>query len=241
MNQHRDNHSPFAPVVALNSKKDRKWDKELHSGVEQKRSRPEKSAACMGTTTSTLNRDLDEVSRLKAISATIRPKVQTMAAMILVAIHFAGCAGIGPQTINRDRFDYVSAISDSREFRVVFGSYATNRREIAIFSRSMLQIFSAYASLIEVPASHVSQKRVTATVREDLAMAAGFPPLIRVFSSLTEPEDAFVAVPYRDHFFWIDDRDIHSKSMFFFLMILFSFTERGQAEPAAPVLTVPTN
>ena len=34
---------------------------------------------------------------------------------------------------------------------------------------------------------------------------------------------------------------IHSKSMFFFLMILFSFTERGQGEQVAPVLTVPTN
>lgn len=131
--------------------------------------------------------------------------------------------------------------SDTREFRVVFGSYATNRREIALFSRSMLQIFSAYASLIEVPEAHVAQNRVAATVKEDMATAAGFPPLIRVHSGGKKPEDAFVAVPYRDHFFWIDDRDIHSKSMFFFLMILFSFTERGQGEQAAPVLTVPTN
>jgi len=127
------------------------------------------------------------------------------------------------------------------EFRVVFGSYATNRREIAILSRSMLQVFSAYASLIEVPEAHVTQNRVAATVQEDLAMAAGFPPLIRVHSGRAEPDDAFVAVPYRDHFFWIDDRDIDSKSMFFFLMILFSFTERGQGEQVAPVLTVPTN
>ena len=52
---------------------------------------------------------------------------------------------------------------------------------------------------------------------------------------------AFVAVHYRDHWFWIDDRDIHSKTMFNFLMILFSFTERGKSEPDAPVITVPTN
>ena len=130
---------------------------------------------------------------------------------------------------------------DTSEFRVVFGSYATNRREIAVLSRSMLQVFSAYASLIEVPESHVTQNRVAAAVRENLAMAAGFPPLIRVHSGQTKPDDAFVAVPYRDHFFWIDDRDMDSKSMFFFLMILFSFTERGQGEQVAPVLTVPTN
>lgn len=130
---------------------------------------------------------------------------------------------------------------DAREFRVVFGSYATNRQEIAVFSRSMLQVFSAYASLIDVPEAHVAQNRVAATVQEDLAMAAGFVPLIRVHSGQTKPDDAFVAVPYRDHFFWINDRDIDSKSMFFFLMILFSFTERGPGDQAAPVLTVPTN
>lgn len=130
---------------------------------------------------------------------------------------------------------------DAREFRVVSGSYATSDKEIAMLSRSMLQIFSAYASFIDVPESDVSQNRVVATVREDHAMAAGFPPLIRVHSGDTKPENAFVAVPYRDHIFWIDDRDIHSKNMFFFLMVLFSFTERGQSEQAAPVLTVPTN
>jgi hypothetical protein len=130
---------------------------------------------------------------------------------------------------------------DVREFRVVSGSYATHRKEIAIFSRSMLQVFSAYASLIDVPEAHVSQNRVVATVQDDIAVTAGFPPLIRVHCGQTKPDDAFVAVQYRDHFFWIDDRDIDSKSMFFFLMIMFSFTERGPGEQVAPVLTVPTN
>jgi hypothetical protein len=40
---------------------------------------------------------------------------------------------------------------------------------------------------------------------------------------------------------WIDDRDVDSKSMFNFPMILFSFTERGRNEPEAPVITVPAN
>jgi hypothetical protein len=130
---------------------------------------------------------------------------------------------------------------DAREFRVVSGSFATTNREIAMLGRSMLQIFSAYASFINVPESHVSQGRVVATEQDLLATAAGFPPLIQVHTGNTKPDNAFVAVPYRDHFFWIDDRDVYSKSMFFFLMILFSFTERGQIEQAAPVLTVPTN
>ena len=130
---------------------------------------------------------------------------------------------------------------DAREFRVVSRSHATNSREIAMLSRSMLQIFSAYASVMDVPESHVSEDRVVATEQDNLAAAAGFPPLIQVQNGTSKPDDAFVAVPYRDRWFWIDDRDIHSKSMFFFLMILFSFTERGLGGQAAPVLTVPTS
>jgi hypothetical protein len=129
---------------------------------------------------------------------------------------------------------------DASEFRVVSGSLNKNNREIAILSRSMLQIFSFYGSFIDVPESHVFQGRVVATVKDNLAAAAGFPPPIQVHNGTSKPDDAFVAAPYRDHWFWIDDRDIHSKRMFFFLMILFSFTERGVSGQSAPILTVPT-
>jgi len=135
----------------------------------------------------------------------------------------------------------LSLDSDAREFRVVSGSFATNNREIAMLGRSMLQIFSAYASYIDVPESHVTQGRVVATEQDNLATAAGFPALIRVHDGTSKPDDAFVAVPYRGHWFWIDDRDVYSKSTFYFLMILFSFTERGVSGQVAPILTVPTN
>jgi hypothetical protein len=129
----------------------------------------------------------------------------------------------------------------AREFRVVSGSFAANNREIAMLGRSMLQILSAYASFIEVPDSDVSQGRVVATEEDNLARAAGFPALMQVHNGTSKPEDAFVAVPYREHWFWIDDQDIQSKGTFYFLMILFSFTERGVSGQAARLLTVPTN
>jgi len=135
----------------------------------------------------------------------------------------------------------LSLDSDAREFRVVSRSFATNNREIAMLGRSMLQIFSAYASYIDVPETHVSQGRVVATEKQDVEKETRFPPLIRVYDGTSKPDDAFVAVPYREHWFWIDDRDIHSKSTLYFLMILFSFTERGVSGQAAPILTVPTN
>ena len=64
-------------------------------------------------------------------------------------------------------------------------------------------------------------------------------PLLRVKSSLERPSDTFVAVPYRNHWYWIDDRDIPSKRMFSFIMFIFTLVEPGTRE-APPVLTIPT-
>jgi hypothetical protein len=38
-----------------------------------------------------------------------------MAAMLLVALHFAGCTGLGPKTVARDRLDYVMVMYSFRE------------------------------------------------------------------------------------------------------------------------------
>lgn len=46
-------------------------------------------------------------------------------------------------------------------------------------------------------------------------------------------------VNYRNHWFWIDDRDFKSKRTFAFLMILFSLTETGNQE-GLPLVTIPS-
>jgi hypothetical protein len=129
---------------------------------------------------------------------------------------------------------------DAREFRVAYGSYAGDDTEIAMLSRSMLQIMIDVASYIDVPASDVAEGRVYALPGESEETESEFPPLIRVRNATAHPDDAYAAVRYRDRWFWIDDRDYPSKRMFTFLMFLFSLTETGGPQ-AAPIVTVPTN
>jgi hypothetical protein len=129
---------------------------------------------------------------------------------------------------------------ESNEFRVVYGSFAADNKEIAVLSRSMLQIMIDFASYIDVPQSDVDEGRVYASQRESAETESAFPPLIRVRNSAASPDDAYVSVRYRDRWFWIDDRDYPSKRMFTFLMFLFSLTETG-GQQAAPIVTVPTN
>ncbi|MDX2447107.1 MAG: hypothetical protein QNK29_07920 [Desulfobacterales bacterium] len=129
----------------------------------------------------------------------------------------------------------------SRNFPVVHGGFALNNKEIAILNRSLLQIMVEYAAYIDVPESDIAEGRVYGDRQESTKTKTPFPPLTRVHNGASKPDDTFVAVFYRDHWFWIDDRDIYSKAMFQFLMTLFSFTEWGESDQMAPVITVPAN
>ncbi len=125
-----------------------------------------------------------------------------------------------------------------RQFRVVYGSVAANNKEVAILSRSILEVLVELSSFIAVPEAHVRQQRVTPTAEPEVGPSGPVPPLIRIASDTTRPTDAFVAVPYRDQWFWIDDRDMPSKRLFSFLMFIFTLVETGGKE-GAPVVTIP--
>jgi hypothetical protein len=127
----------------------------------------------------------------------------------------------------------------AREFRVVYGSVASSDTEIAILTRSALEVLVDLSSFITVPAVHVAERRVSPTAEPEIGPAGEVLPLLRVASGAEAPADAFVAVPYRGHWFWIDDRDIGSKRMFSFIMFVFTLVEPGSKEPT-PVLTIPT-
>ena len=124
-----------------------------------------------------------------------------------------------------------------REFNVVPGSIAENDKEIAIQTRSILQIMVDVASYVDVPDADVAEGRVyrpQRTAEQELL----FPALLTVRQGPSQPEDAYVAIPYRNQWFWIDDRDRQTKSILSFLMLTFSLTEGATAQPA-PVVTIP--
>jgi hypothetical protein len=124
------------------------------------------------------------------------------------------------------------------EFSVVYGSVATNDREIALLTRSMLEILIDLASYIEVPAQNAAERRTFPTPAPEILNGAPVAPLIRILSSAQPPADAFAAVPYRNEWYWIDDKDLASKRLFSFIMFLFTLTET-EGKQGAPVITIP--
>jgi len=125
------------------------------------------------------------------------------------------------------------------EINVVYGTVPRNDKEIALQTRSLLEVLIDLSADIEVPAAHVQEQRVGPTHVEQTDARGTIPPLIRIRNSPEKPGDAFVSIPYRNSYFWIDDRDMKSKKIFSFLMFVFTLVETGE-KGAAPIVTIPT-
>jgi hypothetical protein len=127
---------------------------------------------------------------------------------------------------------------EAEEIDVVYGSVAANDKEIAMLTRSVLEILTDLSSYADVPAADVEQKRTFPSPAPEVVNGTPAPPLIRILSSPQKPADAFTAVPYGQNWYWIDDKDFASKRLFSFIMFLFTLTESGDKQ-GAPIITVP--
>jgi hypothetical protein len=126
----------------------------------------------------------------------------------------------------------------AEEFSVVYGSVAANDKEIAMLTRSVIEILTDLSSYIDVPAANVEQKRTYQSPAPEVVNGVPVPPLIRILSSSQRPDDAFVAVPYGQEWYWIDNKDFPSKRLFSFILFLFALTDTGDKQ-GAPIITIP--
>jgi len=129
---------------------------------------------------------------------------------------------------------------DARELNLTFGAVPRNDQELALLTRSMLEILLELGGRIEVPATDVQDGSTfpIPPLRPDSGPRDL--PLVKIQSGAEPPANAFVAVRYNRHWFWIDNRDFRSKAIFSFLLLLTSLAETGVA-PQTPVITVPAN
>ena len=136
-------------------------------------------------------------------------------------------------------FELLKINPEEREYNLVYGSTAADDTEIAMLTRSMIDIIAELAMYVQVPAKHIEENRASPGIVGRASSVAELRSQIFVKSSKQKPEDAFLAVTYRDHWFYIDDTDFRSKRMFSFLIFLLSLAESG-SQGLSPVLTLPT-
>jgi hypothetical protein len=126
---------------------------------------------------------------------------------------------------------------DAPDLNLVFGASPSNDREVAVITRSLMQQMATMATEVDVPDEDVAQGRATPGW-DDRKDARNSPRLIDIHYSNRKPTDAFVTIEYRGRWFYISDRDLKSKRVFSFMMMLFTLADTGERENL-PLITIP--
>jgi hypothetical protein len=145
-----------------------------------------------------------------------------------------------PQTMAESReVRKILGLSLSAErFKVYYGGYSGKDDEIAMMTRSMVQVMLELAADIQVSKTDVVLGRVAPGQIQLQARAAGLVPAVNILCGNEEPPNASVAVQYNRQWFWIADTDFHSKAVFATVMMLFSISDVG-IKGGGPIVTIP--
>jgi len=128
---------------------------------------------------------------------------------------------------------------DGDSFKITQSSVQQGPDEIAFRTRSMLMILADIAARIDIPQQDIDEGRATDPF-SGIEFGSDMPAAkTAILYSEQEPTDAFIAVKYRNKWFYIDDKNINSKRAFTFIMIIFSLTDTDE-QNATPIITVPT-
>ena len=126
-------------------------------------------------------------------------------------------------------------------FPVTVAARGSGNNSINLRFRSLAGVMYFLSQSVQVPEEDVAAGRVTVT-RD----AAGQPfdwqrvteGILTIRSSTEPPDNASVAINYRNSWFYIDDSDLDSKSTFSLLGQVYQL-QAGDAKSVAPVLTLP--
>lgn len=123
---------------------------------------------------------------------------------------------------------------DDYEISVEYGYLPAQESEVAMITRSMLQVVTTLAGEVIVPPQDVAEGRTIPSADDDQYSSS----LVKIHHADDEPDDAFVSVKYRDNWYYIDDRDFKSKITFTIVMLLMSLMESGD-KTGLPLVTIP--
>jgi hypothetical protein len=144
--------------------------------------------------------------------------------------HFSARARVAPNLSGDDRADLaflrdaLNATFEAGETEIVFSDIPESRRQLAITTRTMLEILAELAQGVDIAGNGEIEPHT----------------LIDVHSGATPPAHPYVSVRLRGRWFWIDQADNVSVRRFLLTQLLLSLTDQGSGTQA-PLVTIPIN
>jgi len=177
---------------------------------------------------------LSRIQRAGNIGIEVQPRKDGSGVLVVIRK-----PGTGPALSDDSRRvrELLGLSGDTTDFEVAYGLFPRGPNQVAVVTRSMMEIMLQLGFGIDLPPADVASGRVLPGKWQ--AGDAESKPLVHIKSGPEAPADTYSAVRYKGNWYWIDENDVESKRTFTFLMILFSLAETGQTT-AAPVVTVPS-
>jgi hypothetical protein len=125
--------------------------------------------------------------------------------------------------------------ADQQKFALTYSPMRGAANELAVNSRSMLQILGAFASYVEVPEAHLKAGLAAPAFERESATQR---TIGRIRGGPAKPDNAYVAVQYQGQWFWVDGSDWQAKRALTAVMFFFTLADTGNAE-RLPLVTIP--
>jgi hypothetical protein len=125
---------------------------------------------------------------------------------------------------------------DQQRFNLVYSPARGGVGELAVSSRSMLQILGAFSTYMDVPEEHL--KDHSAVPAFEHAAPGAEQQRARIRSGKDKPATSFAAVNYRGYWYWIDEGDLLTKRALTAIIYFFTLAETGGNEKL-PLVTIP--
>ncbi len=123
-----------------------------------------------------------------------------------------------------------------QKFVLTYSPVRAGENELAVNSRSMLQILGAFSSYMEVPEAHVKDHSAAPSFEKAASESRKDP--VQIHSGKDKPASSYAAVQYRDYWFWVDVGDWRTKRAMSAIAFFFTLAETGGNEKL-PLITIP--
>jgi hypothetical protein len=125
---------------------------------------------------------------------------------------------------------------EQQKYVLTYSPVRGAENELAVNSRSLIQIMAAFASYMDLPEAHLKDHSGVPAPKN--SSPANGQAAVRIHSGKNKPASAYAAVRYRDHWFWIEDGDWQTKRALTAIMFFFTLAETGDPGKL-PLITIP--